>query len=177
LTHYANRFLARDPAGALLSVYVHGGILTFVHVAKRDVFRSVLSHIPLVSALLVDAWDERAKKALASRLATDDRRDLRALLARDPANFRLAAHQVVAAVLDAEDSELAMPHQGVLRIEARGRNVCLLLEEVREMSAATGLLRDSLGSLLTIRAAWSPRRRRYVSERGLAIPLRARGGP
>src|SRR5262249_49379453 len=153
---------AREPGGALFSVYVHGGILTFVKAAGRDVVRRVLSHVPLLGAPLMDAWDARARKALASRLASDERRGLRALLARDPSNFRIAAHQVVAAVLDAEDPMHAAPHQGVLRIEARGRNVCVLLEDSREMSAATGLLRDSLGGLLVTRAVWSPRKRRYV---------------
>jgi hypothetical protein len=176
LTHYANRFLAREPAGALFNVYVQGGILTFVRVAKRDLVRIGLSHVPLLRAPLVDAWDARARRALTSRIAADDRRDPRALLARDPANFRIAAHQVESAVLDAEDLALAMPHQGVLRIDARLRKVWLLLEDAREMSAATGLLRNSLGSLLVIRAVWSPHRRRYVSERGLAMSFPARVG-
>jgi hypothetical protein len=172
----ANRFLVRQPDGALFRVYVHGGILSFVKVAGRDRVRNVLSHLPIVGGLLLAAWDARARAALLSRLASDDRRNVRALLARDPDNFRVAAHQVAAAALDAEDPALAPRHQGVLRIDTRSRSIVFLLENAHEMSAAVGLLRESLGSLFVSRAVWSTHRKRYVSERAYAMSLRAFAG-
>ena len=176
LTPYADRFFVREMSGALFRVYVQGGNLSFVKVAKRDAFRDFISHLPVASAPLLERWDARARRRLMNALTADDRRDVRALLARERSNFRIAAHQVKAAFLDPQDHAIPRPHEGLLRIDARGRKVLFLFEETEEMAAAARLLHDSRGDLLVNHTVWSPQKRKFVSERALAMSLRPLAG-
>jgi len=173
LTPFANRFFAREVTGRLFRVYVQGGNLRFVKVADPDVVRGLISFLPIAGGFVQAWWDERARRALMARLEADDRRDLRALLGRDACNFSIAAHQIKLAVVDPPDFAVERPHHGVLRIQTSSRKAVFLFEELEEMTAAIRLLRESLDDLLVNHAVWSPQKKRFISERALAMSSRS----
>jgi len=172
VTLFGNRFFAREWNGDLYRVYVDAGYLTFVRVAGRDALRGLLALVPVFDEMLVTRWDDRARRALREKLAADDHRNVRALLARDPRSFRLAARQVASAVIDPPDLASDRPHCGSLKIDAAGRRHVFLFEEVPEMATAIRLLKESLGSLLVNRAVWSARRKRFISEVAASMSAR-----
>lgn len=141
-------------------VYSSGGELVFIKVGGQPFMgQAVAMQFGLLGALVHSWAEKRAKARLAADVASMDRRDLRGLLAKDKANYRVAVAEIASSAIDPQGSILNGPHAGCWLWQASdGTDHIFRFADVHEMANAIDTLQALLGGLQRVNVRWDGKR-------------------